>query len=129
MKQVLRQIGWFVGVGCAAAATHWAVAVAGIGRLQLAPAVANLLGWLVALLVSFSGHYLLTFRHHAKSLWPALGRFFLLSAGGFAVNELAFVVLLNATSLPYQHLLAAILVAVAGLTFVLSRSWAFRRSP
>ncbi|MDS4013043.1 MAG: GtrA family protein [Candidatus Accumulibacter sp.] len=129
MKSVLREIGWFVGVGCAAAATHWVVAVTGIGRLHLAPAVANLVGWLVALVVSFSGHYLLTFRHHAKSLLPALGRFFLLSASGFAVNELAFVVLLHSTRLPYQHLLAAILVAVAILTFLLSRSWAFRHTP
>lgn len=129
MEKVLRQVGWFVAVGCAAAATHWAVAVAGIGRLQLAPAIANLIGWSVALLVSFSGHYFLTFRYQKKSLLPALGRFFFLSAGGFAVNELAFIVLLQSTNLPYPQLLAAILLAVAVLTFLLSRSWAFRHSP
>ncbi len=129
MQKVLRQIGCFVAVGCTAAATHWAIAVAGIGRLHLAPALANLIGWSIALLISFSGHYMLTFRSPKKSLLPAFGRFFLVSAGGFTANELAFVVLLQTTGLPYQHLLAAILVAVAILTFVLSRSWAFRHTP
>ncbi|MBO3714640.1 MAG: GtrA family protein, partial [Candidatus Accumulibacter sp.] len=111
MKALLRQLAWFVAVGCAAAATHWTTAVAGIACLGLLPAVANLIGWSIALVVSFSGHYFLTFRRQTKTLLPALGRFFAIATGGFAINELAFVYLLKATDIPYYWLLAIILVA------------------
>lgn len=124
--QVIRQIAWFIIVGCAAAATHWLVAVACVAWCSVPPFAANFIGWAVAVAVSFSGHYRLTFRHQQKSLFPAIRRFLVISASGFAVNETAFVSLLAVTDLPYDLLLAAILVAVAFLTFVFSRYWAFR---
>ena len=39
-KKLAAQIGWFVIVGCAAAATHWAVAVACVALGGLAPLAA-----------------------------------------------------------------------------------------
>ena len=95
----------------------------------MSPLLANLLGWLVAFFVSFSGHYQLTFRHQPKQLGVALQRFFLVSAGGFLVNELAYAYLLEATAIAYDLLLAEILVAIAVLTFIISRLWAFRHKP
>jgi putative flippase GtrA len=89
----------------------------------------NLIGWSVAVVVSFSGHYFLTFRHQTKSMRHAIRRFLILSAGGFAVNQFAFINLLATTGIPYYWLLAFILVAIAALTFVVSRYWAFRHSP
>jgi len=129
MKKMFWEVGWFVAVGCAAAATHWLAAVGCVTLLALPPLVANVLGWLVAFIVSFSGHYWLTFRHQQQALGVALRRFFLISASGFAVNECAYAWLLKATSVRYDLLLAAILVAIAFLTFVVSRLWAFRRTP
>lgn len=126
MKKLLSQLVWFVIVGSAAAATHWLVAVAAVEFGAIAPAVANFIGWLIALLVSFSGHYTLTFRHQTKALLPAIWRFLCISTAGFLVNEVAFVFLLDRSQLPYYWLLAAILIAVATFTFVLSRYWAFR---
>jgi len=125
---LLRQLAWFIAVGCAAAATHWCVAVACVEGLGLAPLAANAVGWLVAFLVSFCGHYRLTFRHAAAPLARAARRFFLVSAAGFALNEAAYAWLLHATALPYDLLLALILVALAVLTFLASRLWAFRRT-
>jgi putative flippase GtrA len=121
-----KQLAWFIAVGCAAAATHWAVAVALVSQAGLAPPIANIAGWLIAFLVSFSGHYFLTFRHTGAPWVRAAPRFFLISARGFAVNEAAYIWLLRVTSLPYDALLAAILIAVAALTFLASRLWAFR---
>ena len=115
-------------IGCAAAATHWLAAVLCIALLEIRPSLANLLGWSIAVMVSFLGHYFLTFRHQQKSLLPAIRRFLLISASGFAVNELAFVYLLRVTSIPYYLLLAIILVAIAAFTFVFSRYWAFRHT-
>jgi putative flippase GtrA len=125
MSPIFRQLGWFVAVGCAAAATHWLAAVACIALLAVRPFLANFIGWAVAVVVSFLGHYFLTFRHQEKTLLPAIGRFLVISASGFAINELAFVSLLQLTSVPYYWLLAMILVAIAFLTFIFSRYWAF----
>ena len=123
--KIVRQISCFIAVGCAAAATHWLVAIACVVQLAMAPSLANLIGWSVAVFVSFSGHYFLTFRRQKKSLAPAIRRFLVISASGFAINELAFVSLLKLTQIPYDLLLAIILLSIAMLTFVFSRYWAF----
>ena len=52
MRALFKQLV-FVAVGCAAAATHWAVAVGCVELAAAAPLVANLVGWLVAFAVSF----------------------------------------------------------------------------
>ncbi len=127
MVPMFTQLAWFVLVGCAAAATHWLIAVGCVTLWQQPPLVANVIGWLVAFLVSFGGHYCLTFRHQPNSLAVACGRFFLVSATGFMINELSYACLLHMTDIAYDLLLGAILVAVAVLTFILSRGWAFRR--
>jgi putative flippase GtrA len=128
MRILIRQVSWFIAVGCAAAATHWVVAVACVEVLRAAPLIANIVGWLVAFCVSFSGHYRLTFRHQAQAWHVAARRFFCVSAAGFAVNEIAYAWLLRRTTLRYDVLLALILVAIAVLTFLVSRFWAFRRN-
>jgi putative flippase GtrA len=126
MQKLVRQLAWFIAVGCAAAATHWLVVVTAVSATGLAPLIANVIGWLVAFGVSFAGHYHLTFKHHRAPVAQAARRFFAVSALGFAVNELSYAWLLRATELPYDILLALILIAIAGMTFILGRLWAFR---
>jgi len=128
LKKLITQIGWFVIVGCAAAATHWAVAVACVAGAGWAPLAANVVGWLVAFGVSFAGHYRLTFRHHHAPLLRAAVRFFMVSTLGFAVNEATYAVLLRTTAIRYDVLLAGVLIGIAGMTFILGRYWAFRHS-
>ncbi|AUT46003.1 GtrA family protein [Achromobacter sp. AONIH1] len=129
MRALFKQLVFFVAVGCAAAATHWAVAVGCVELAAAAPLVANLVGWLVAFAVSFIGHYRLTFRHSRIPWTIAIRRFFLVSAAGFLVNESAYAWLLHATAVRYDVLLALILIGLAVLTFVVSRLWAFRHKP
>ena len=128
LKKFAAQVGWFVIVGCTAAATHWAIAVACVAWGQMAPLIANVVGWLVAFGVSFTGHYRLTFRHQHAPLLRAAVRFFGVSALGFAVNEIAYATLLEVTTLRYDVLLALVLIGIAGMTFILGRFWAFQRS-
>ena len=116
---------WFIGVGCVAAAVHWAVVVALVEHASWRPLLANLVGWLVALSVSFAGHHRLSFRGHGTPLVTSAARFFVVSAAGFAVNETAYAVLLHASAVRYDLLLAALLVAVAFVSYWLSRHWAF----
>lgn len=123
---MVHQISWFVLVGATAAGVHWVVAILGVQYLHLNPLWANLVGWLVAFMVSFSGHYHLTFRQQRAGVKQAIRRFFMISACGFAVNELSYAYLLAATQIRYDWLLAGILIAVAGATFVTSRIWGFK---
>ncbi|MCD8505564.1 MAG: GtrA family protein [Burkholderiaceae bacterium] len=128
MKKLSHQLAWFVAVGASAALVHWIVVVVLVSGGYLTPLVANVIGWLVAFGVSFTGHYQLTFRHQRSGVKDAVWRFFLLSAAGFAINETSYALLLKQTRLPYELLLALILIGVAVLTFVASRLWAFNAS-
>jgi len=118
------RLAWFVAVGCAAAAVHLAVVVVLVSGLGQWPLVANVGGWMVAFLVSFSGHWLLTFEQRAP--WRrAARRFFTISLAGFLVNETTYAILLRWSGWRYDVLLAIVLVAVAVLTYLLSSRWAF----
>lgn len=121
-------VGWFIVVGCAAAAVHWSVATALVALGGWAPLLANVVGWLVALGVSFTGHHRLSFRGHGNSVGRAGLRFFSISAGGFLINETLYALLLHWTSARYDVLLAGVLIGVAGATYLLSRHWAFLNS-
>ncbi|QHS35258.1 GtrA family protein [Alcaligenes faecalis] len=123
-----RQIILFILVGTLAAFTHWGIVIALVQTLSLSPLLANLFGWLIAFLVSFGGHYWLTFRSQNARFLPALTRFFLVSAAGFAVNEASYAFLLNHSDLRYDLLLGLILIGLAVLTFLAGRLWAFRRT-
>jgi hypothetical protein len=48
---------------------------------------------------------------------------------GFAINESAYALLLHTTAIPYDLLLALILIGLAFATFIASRLWAFRHKP
>ena len=122
-----RRMLWFVLVGCAAAAVHWLCAVLLIERGGWAPLWANVVGWMVALSVSFGGHYRLTFRGHGTPLKTAARRFLLISATGFVLNSSIYAMLLRWDAAHYDIWLAVTLVLVAGLTYLLSHRWAFLR--
>jgi len=124
-KLLLKRLAWFVVIGCAAALTHWLVAVVCVERLGLAPLLANAAGWLVAFHVSLLGHYHLSFRHQAASFRQAARRFLGVAVLSFICNELCYAVLLHVSALAYDTALVLVLVAVAVLTYVLSRYWAF----
>jgi putative flippase GtrA len=121
-----RRIPIFVAVGCVAAAVHFGVVLLLVACAALAPLVANVAGWLVAFIASFLGQWRFTFAAQAAPAWQALRRYFVLSLTGFAVNEAAYAALLRWTQLPYDLLLAAVLLGVALFTYVLGSRWAFR---
>ena len=123
-----RQLAWFIAVGCAAAAVHWCVATGLVAFGGWRPLIANVAGWLAAVGVSFTGHHVFSFRGHGGPVVRAALRFFCISAGGFALNETAYALLLRVSGAHYGLLLACVLAGVAGLTYWLSRHWAFLRS-
>ena len=124
-----RSAAWFVLVGCLAAAVHWVVVVGLVSGLGWRPLRANVVGWLVALSVSFAGHHSLSFRGHGVPAHRSAGRFVAVSALGFSINEIAYALLLRWSGHRYDTALALVLVGVAVLTWSLSRRWVFRRKP
>lgn len=123
-----KRILWFIAVGCSAAAVHWCIVVFLVSQWQWPPLKANVLGWLVALGVSFTGHHRLTFRDLNAAFMPAAGRFILVSALGFSINEASYALLLRWGAQRYDLALAVVLAGVAIATYLLSRHWAFLRS-
>lgn len=121
-----QSVAWFLVVGCTAAGLHFGVAMSLVRWAGLAPLLANVGGWLAAVGVSSWGHLHLSFRHQNAPAGRATLRFVLVSAAGFAVNELVYALLLGYSGMGYQLALAVTLVVVAFATFVLSRHWAFR---
>ena len=124
-----RRLVRFVAVGCAAAAVHFAVVVLLVENHVAPPLAANVIGWLVAFVVSFLGQHRLTFGDRSAPIARAAPRFFAISAAGFAINEAAYAVLLRVTAVRYDVALGIVLVGVALMTYVLSSRWAFLRSP
>lgn len=121
-----RQLFWFVLTGASAAAVHLGVVALLVQRFGWAPAPANVAGFAVAFWVSFAGHYRLTFRGYGAHWAAAALRFAAVAVAGFTANQLAYVWLLARTPPQwYLAVLAAVLLAVAAATFVLSRGWAF----
>lgn len=121
---MMRQVFWFGVVGVAAMCTHFAVAAALLTAQALPPLLANMAGFMLAFPVSYGGHRWRTFagaRPRSGSLW----RFLLVALGSFALNECLYAALLRGTGMEPRAALALVLLAVAALTFLASRHWAF----
>ena len=118
------QLVRFGVVGVSAMAVHWLV-VRLLVPAGLAPLIANVLGFAISFNVSYFGHRSWTFATeagHGSTFW----RFLSVALTSFALNEAMYFLLLRFTGLNYQVALGIVLVAVAALTFVLSKTWAFR---
>ncbi|MCV2353244.1 GtrA family protein [Paucibacter sp. B2R-40] len=116
---------WFGLVGASAAAVHLSVVWLLVSKCQMAALLANVLGFVLAFGVSFVGHHRLSFGAQQARALQALPRFALVALLGFAVNELLYALLL-AAGLDYRLALFLVLLAVAAMTWMLSRFWAFR---
>jgi len=120
-----RRIARFVLVGCSAAAVHFLVVVGFVQWGAWPPLLANTVGWLLAFGVSFAGHQSLTFRDQGAPTGRAMARFFLISACGFGVNEGLYALALKVGGWDYRPALFIVLLAVAALTYLASKAWAF----
>lgn len=123
------QLFWFGVVGASAALVHLGLVWWLVSQFALAPLLANVLGFAVAFVLSFVGHHQRTFAAQAAPVRQALPRFLLVAVLGFVCNELMYALLLQ-LGMEYRLALFLVLIAVAGMTWLLSRYWAFRhRAP
>ena len=122
----LPQVLQFVLVGGSAAATHLVVVGLLVWLTGMAPLTANVLGFLVAFIVSYNGHAWLTFSSANARGWATMARFFAVASLSFVVNEMLYAAVLSWLHWNYFWGLAFVLVVVAVGTFVLSKFWAFK---
>ncbi len=120
-----RQLFWFGVVGVSAMLVHLGSVALFLVPLGLPPLIANLFGFLLAFQVSHIGHHRFTFGDAHAPIARSRQRFFLVALTSFFVNELMYAALLRFTELDYRLALAIVLIAVAALTFVSARRWAF----
>lgn len=126
MTPQLRQGALFVVVGGAATATHLTAALAARELLGQSPLIANFIGYVCAIGVSYLCNARLTFR--ARALDGAqLGRFLVVSLLGLLANQAIVHGVVDLLGLPFWAGLAAVVTLVPAMTFVLSRLWVFRR--
>lgn len=116
----------FAAVGAAAAATHLAAVALLVHLGQLAPLRANVLAFLVAFVISYNGHALLTFAASGARGWATVARYFGVASLSFVGNELLYAAMLRWLAWHYLVSLGLVLVLVAVLTFLLSKFWAFK---
>lgn len=120
-----RQLFAFAVVGSIALLLHFLV-VSALVPFGLPPLVANVVGFSSAFAVSFGGHDRWSFPSSTgRARSPALRRFLLVAVASFGANESMYWLLLSFTDLDYRVSLVVVLGAVAALTFVLSKHWAF----
>lgn len=128
----LLRLARFGIVGLTAAAVHYWVVIALVELMQIAPLQANVGGFFVAFWVSYFGHRHWTFSDalatHSEGEHSSFLRFVLVALLGFCMNELLFYLLLRYAGWPYYLALAVVVLAVAAMTYVLSRLWAFRHA-
>jgi putative flippase GtrA len=134
IRQLLvnRQLLVFAIVGCVAAATHLSIVALLVEGLHVRILAANVVGFCIAFVVSFYGHAHWTFPQSAGRRTLARKRFFIVALTGFAANQSAYASGLDAMGDKgdawYLPMLVAVIVGVAGFTFVLSKLWAFAQS-
>lgn len=120
----LRKISVFGLVGVTSSLIHFVVASAAMYFFESHIFLGNLLGFAVAFVVSYLGHYHWTFRSNANHRAAAL-RFMATASAGFLVNNMILFILVQSTGRELRiYLIIAIAVAAAAV-YVLSNRWAF----
>jgi len=121
-KQLMR----FGLIGLAALSVHLLTVMLLVRTWEIPPLGANVAGFLLAFQISYWGHYKWTFTADQVSHKKASLRFFILAVSNFCLNEFMYAGLLQATPLPYDVALLAVLIFISASTFILSKFWAFR---
>jgi putative flippase GtrA len=123
-KEVLT-MSRFTIVGIVATCVHISIVWVLIEQFRIETLLANLLAFLTAFIVSFTGQHLWTFRSNRNWL-SALSRFFPVSFSGFILNNIVLITLLDMGFMSDAHaaMLSACIIPV--MTYLAGRFWAFK---
>jgi len=114
----------FIGVGSIATLIHALILWGAVEQVGIAPKWATLLGFALAFLVSYFGHFFFTF----QSTQPhrrALPGFFISAVTGAALNVAIFLIAMDGLAASYWTAFAWTILIVPGVTYGLSKWLAF----
>lgn len=120
----MRQLVFFGTVGATASLVHFLFAALLFSARSLNLFAANLLGFMVAVCISYLGHYYLTFRSsrpHSAALFP----FLLTALFGFAITNIVLAVATWILGSQSQWSLLIAIIIAAACVYVLSKRWVF----
>lgn len=121
---MLAQLLRFGAVGGVGTLAHVLVAILAERGLDFGPQAANLMGYAVALLVSYGGHALVTFHAPVQSA-PRFLRFFVVSLVGLATSTTTVWVTTRLLGLAFPVAMLCVAVAVPLVTYLGMRFWVF----
>ena len=126
----LREVASFGLVGLAASLTHICAAIFLTETAGLAPWLANIPAFFIAVPVSYLGHSYLTFLAHHHGREHAISdtsfrRFLLTASTGFALNQTSVVVFATWLELPARPVFVCTTFGVAWFLFLAGKFWAF----
>lgn len=121
------QYGRFVVVGFLATLVHVAVYAGTIQFLGAAPLLANTLGFVIAVNLSFLGHHFWTFHDpQVERSRSGLIRFWGVALTGFLLNTLFVQLITGTLGLSYAWAIPPMVGVTPFVTFLISKFWAFR---
>jgi len=122
----LFQLIRFGFVGVAATLTHYIVSIVGVEQLHLSLYLANLLGYIVAVVVSFLGHSKFTFQVNASM--KLFSKFIVVSLSALALSELLILLLESTLQLSHRISMLVVVATIPVFTFIMSRLWVYKES-
>lgn len=126
IMKLFHQIMRFVVVGTTAAFVQLVTLFILVDFFNWRPLRGNILAFILAFIVSYCGHQFWTFghvkTHHKDSLW----KFLIVAFFSFLLNQGLFYIFLVKFGFHYMPALIIVLLIVPPLTFILSKTWAFR---
>jgi putative flippase GtrA len=121
---LLGEVFVFAVVGILATGTHFFSAFFFVENEWATVYIANFLGYVCAVFVSFFGHGIFTFKvrlsHHI------LLRFLIVSVANFACSELALFLSESEFHLPHELSLLVAVLIIPIISFVINKLWVYR---
>jgi len=111
-------------VGLLAALIHVTIITDLLNHQGMAVLVANSVAFMVAVVVSYIGHYRWTFGVDGdhRLMFP---RFIIIAIAGFALNQVIMYFFVMLYHIDYRIALAVVLTVVPTLSFVVNKLWVF----
>ena len=121
--ETFRQIFKFGAVGSTATLAHALIFISTLRLLGWPEQISNLAAFIIALTLSWSGHYFWTFKTGG---WQTMPRFVAVALAGYLLNALFVFIIITKLGWPDFYVLPLMLLITPIMTFLLARYWAFK---
>ena len=112
-------------IGALATLVHWSVVVFLYNTFSISPLIANFLGYLVAVIVSFYGHRTWVFL--ASDSIKTRVKYVSISLSALALQQLLIYISIDRILLRFEILMILIIGITAIYSFLLMERWAFKK--